>query len=243
MWPSSHRQSVWPSSHHSCSVEPLGARDRSTQYPGAVSGPRSSCRRSPRARSTSRLPCAEVQTLLGGNELPHIPAEPRIPPPAIAIAVASAVVAIVPYLLDSATLNVTGLQLLKHARCRRGVRCGHREAERNAQRSDRQQLTCHDVIPSSRFQSAAHAAVPSAILGGIGSGRCSRSVPAAPQKPSFGCWAERVSLWSVDVTSAHDQHRMMLPHHAVPGERPTATRFNEACSRKLWMSSPSSLSR
>src|SRR5262249_59119385 len=124
-----------PSSHHSCSVEPLGA----------VSGPRSSCRRSPRARSTSRLPCAEAQTLLGGNELPHIPAEPRIPPPAIAIAVASAVVAIVPYLLDRAILNSTGLQLLKHARCRRGVRCGHREAERNAQRSDRQQLTCHDV--------------------------------------------------------------------------------------------------
>src|SRR5215813_273768 len=108
----------------------------------------------PRARSTSRLPCAEAQTLLGGNELPHIPAEPRIPPPAIAIAVASAVVAIVPYLLDRAILNSTGLQLLKHARCRRGVRCGHREAERNAQRSDRQQLTCHDVVPPSRFQSA-----------------------------------------------------------------------------------------
>ena len=38
---------------HSCSVAPLGARRqaRSTRCPGAVSGPRSSCHRSPRARS------------------------------------------------------------------------------------------------------------------------------------------------------------------------------------------------
>src|SRR6516225_9778331 len=118
---------------------------------------------------------------VSGNELPHVPAEPRIPPPAIAIAVASAVVPVVPYLLERAALDGTALQVLKHVRCRCGVRCGHREAERNAQRSDGQQLTCHDGVPPSRFLSAAHAAVPSAILGGSGSERCSRSVPAAPQ--------------------------------------------------------------
>src|SRR5262249_58544793 len=104
---SRQRGSVWPASQGRC-MRPL---EPPLLLCRAVSGPRSSCRRSPRARSTSRLPCAEAQTLLGGNELPHIPAEPRIPPPAIAIAVASSVVAIVPYLLERPILYSNGLSL------------------------------------------------------------------------------------------------------------------------------------
>ena len=101
---------------------------------------------------------AEVENPLGGNKLPHIAAEPTILPPAIAVAVVAIASAVVPYLLDRAALDGTGLQRLKHARCRRSVGRGHRETERSAQRSDRQQLSCHDVVPPSPFQSAAYAA-------------------------------------------------------------------------------------
>ena len=138
-----------------------------------------------------RLPCAQAEDALGVNELPHVPAEPTIPPPAIAVA--SAVVAIVPYLLDRAAFGGSVLQLLKHARCWRCVCCGYRDTERYAQRSDRQQLTSHDSsIPVSERRPCGGT---SAILGGTGSARCSRSVPATAKILRWvPCWAPRVGL-------------------------------------------------
>src|SRR5262245_10307128 len=53
------------------------------------------------------------------------------------------------------------------------------------------------------FRAPPHATVPSAILGGSGSGRCSGSVPVGLKK-SCGCSVECVSLWSVVITSVRD---------------------------------------
>ena len=81
---------------------------------------------------------AEAKTSSERIDLPQIPTEPPILPPAIAIAMMAVVPAVVPYLLDRAGLNRAGLQRLNHARCRRSVRRGHRVAERSAQHRDRQ---------------------------------------------------------------------------------------------------------
>src|SRR5215472_6936218 len=67
------------------------------------------------------------------------------------------------------------------------------------------------------FRAPPHATVPSAILGGSGSGRCSGSVPVAPKK-SCGRSVERVSLWSVDITSVRDHGPCMSD---VPASKST----------------------